>query len=98
MDSSPSKMSSGDGSSFSTKNMTIKEERIEEEFASPIRPPLSRGGLSRRVPCSIQKVPSISDLSDPESSSSLGMSTNLFFVCLHQQLLLALAKKTSAPL
>ncbi|CAG7732063.1 unnamed protein product, partial [Allacma fusca] len=55
--------------------MMIKQENCEEEFISPCRPgqirtcqPLTKVG---RGPCSIQKVPSLSDLSDPESSSSL---------------------------
>ncbi len=76
----PTKMSS---SSYASRpnRVVIKEEKIDEDFVSPSRPtPYSRPGHhssdtgrgSQRVPCSIQKVPSLSDLSDPESSSSLG--------------------------
>jgi hypothetical protein len=67
----PSKMSSRGKTDEAV--VVIKQERVEDEFVAPVRPLGSRGaGGERRVPCSIQKVPSISDLSDHEGSNSLG--------------------------
>ncbi|XP_035704656.1 ETS-like protein pointed isoform X2 [Folsomia candida] len=73
---SPSKMSKasrgGEALSLLSGQVQVKQERGEDDFVAPVRPPPGRGaGGERRVPCSIQKVPSISDLSDQESSNSL---------------------------
>lgn len=81
---SPSKMSKasrgGEALSLLSGQVQVKQERGEDDFVAPVRPPPGRGaGGERRVPCSIQKVPSISDLSDQESSNSLGKE-NIFTI------------------
>jgi len=65
-----------------TMGSIIKEEKDEDTFARPLQNTGSMNNTSnnrhgsfkhlQRVPCSIQKVPSLSDLSDPDSSNSLG--------------------------
>ena len=61
---------------YSAHRVSIKEEKIDDEFLRPGSGFYGRQGhfesIGKRGPCTIQKVPSLSDLSDPESSSSLG--------------------------
>lgn len=77
---SPVKMSQKGGGSSEGKVVVVKQERVDDEFVAPVRP--LGGNLLRRVPCSIQKVPSISDLSDHESNNSLGKHPiYIYYVC-----------------
>lgn len=59
-------MSRGEREVQQQNDVVVKQERGDDDFVAPVRPVGSRG--ERRVPCSIQKVPSISDLSDHENS------------------------------
>lgn len=67
--------------------ITVKEEKPDDQFVSPCGPPIyGRRGKSeaaQRVPSinckSLQKVPSISDLSEQEKYHVLGKKTVLDF-------------------